>query len=85
MMEASSRRSLQILLLFSSISLQFFSGLSDDSSSSKKKVDSHATSHSSTGTKVVIICLALVAVGLFSFFLFKLYQRRKEKSSMPAF
>lgn len=78
-MEASSRRSLQILLLFSSISLQFFSGLSDDSSSSKKKVDSHATSHSSTGTKVVIICLALVAVGLFSFFLFKLYQKKKRE------
>lgn len=64
--------------LVSVISL-VFSGLSDDSSGSKKKAASHATSHGSTGTKVAIICIALVAVGLFSFFLFKLYQKKKRE------
>ncbi|KAK9287559.1 hypothetical protein L1049_015980 [Liquidambar formosana] len=81
MTEFSRRRWLRFLLFFSSISLQFLSGFSDDSSNSKNgtKAESHSTSSISTGPRVVIICLVIVGVGLLSFFLFKLWQKKKRE------
>ncbi|XP_021912675.1 uncharacterized protein LOC110826355 [Carica papaya] len=73
-------RSLRYLLFFASIFLQFLSGFSDDSknSNSGKKAEPHASS-TKTGTKVVIILLGVLALSLFSFFLFKLWQKKKRE------
>ncbi|XP_028108369.1 uncharacterized protein LOC114307168 isoform X1 [Camellia sinensis] len=84
MTEISRGRSIRFLLFFSSISLQFiavFSGLSNDSSSSKggTKADKQAASSSGTGSKIIIICLVLAAVGFLSFSLFKLWQKKKRE------
>ncbi|KAB2628378.1 hypothetical protein D8674_033173 [Pyrus ussuriensis x Pyrus communis] len=78
MSEFSGCRSPTLFLLFASISLQFFPGFSDDSSSSKdgKKSESRSTS-SHTGSTLVIIFLGFVVVALFSLFLFKLWQKKK--------
>lgn len=56
-------------------------GLADDPSGSKNgiKAESHPTSGSSTGLRVLFIFLGLVAVVLFSIFLFKLYQKKKRE------
>ncbi|KAK2662308.1 hypothetical protein Ddye_000882 [Dipteronia dyeriana] len=82
MSEIWRSRSLRSLLLFCSISLQFLSAFSDDSSLGKgKQTEAHATSKSgsNTGAKVVIILSAVVAVGGFAFFLFKLWQKKKRE------
>ncbi|KAL7258024.1 hypothetical protein ACSBR1_004199 [Camellia fascicularis] len=81
MTEISRRRSIRFLLFFSSISLQFIAGLSNDSSSSKDgtKADKQAASSSGTGSKIIIICLVLASVGLLSFSLFKLWQKKKRE------
>ncbi|KAL9448522.1 hypothetical protein AB3S75_015917 [Citrus x aurantiifolia] len=81
MNEISRHRSFQFLLLISSICLQFIPAISNDSSSTKKGKQSaaHHTSRSNTGAKVGIILLGLVAVGLFSFFLFKLWQKKRRE------
>ncbi|KAB2088241.1 hypothetical protein ERO13_A04G133900v2 [Gossypium hirsutum] len=76
MTEVSRRRSLRLQLLFASVSLQFISGFSGDSTSSIS-LNSKSNANSKNGTKVVIILIVLVAVGLFSFFLFKVWQKRK--------
>ncbi|KVH88519.1 hypothetical protein Ccrd_026628 [Cynara cardunculus var. scolymus] len=69
--------SLRFLLLLSLISAQFFSGFSDDSNSKNgTKVDAHSSS-SRTGSIILIICIALVAVVGLSFFLFRLWQKKK--------
>ncbi|KAK3037713.1 hypothetical protein RJ639_031084 [Escallonia herrerae] len=81
MTEISGRGSSLCNLLFVSlISLQFIPGFSNDSPSTKNgtKADAKSTS-SSTGSTVVIICLVLAAVALLSFFLFKLWQRKKRE------
>lgn len=60
----------------------FWSGFSNgDSSSSKNSTNaaSHATSNSSNGSTLAIIFLGLVVVGLLSFFLFKLWQKKKRE------
>ncbi|XP_022748707.1 uncharacterized protein LOC111298210 [Durio zibethinus] len=77
MTEISRSRSLRFLLFFASVSLQFISGFSDDTTSSKNNTKTKSNGKSNSGTKVVIILLGLVAVGLFSFFLFKLWQKKK--------
>ncbi|MFQ6648865.1 hypothetical protein Gotur_020856 [Gossypium turneri] len=76
MTEVSRRRTLRLLLLFASVSLQFISGFSGDSTSSIS-LNSKSNANSKHGTKVVIILIVLVAVGLFSFFLLKVWQKRK--------
>ncbi|XWS40409.1 hypothetical protein CRYUN_Cryun18bG0138600 [Craigia yunnanensis] len=76
MTEISRSRSLRFLLFFAFVSLQFISGFSDETGS-KKSSKTKSDANSNTGTKVVIILLGLVAVGLFSFFLFKLWQKKK--------
>ncbi|WZZ11380.1 hypothetical protein YC2023_097301 [Brassica napus] len=40
------------------------------------KAESHTTS-SRTGTKVILVLVGLVAVAMFSFFLYKLWQKKK--------
>ncbi|KAL3515748.1 hypothetical protein ACH5RR_022650 [Cinchona calisaya] len=69
------------LLFFFSISLQFISGFSNDSSSPKEgtKTDGHSSKGGSTGSSVAIICLVIVAVVLLSFFLFKFWQKKKRE------
>lgn len=77
---AELMRQLQFVIdfnLFQSISN--FSVFSGDSSILPKEKEAKITSGGSTGAKVVIILLAIVAVGLFSFFLFKLWQRKKRE------
>ncbi|XP_057466117.1 uncharacterized protein LOC130755668 isoform X1 [Actinidia eriantha] len=58
-----------------------FSGLSNDLSSSTNATNTskETGSSSGTGSKIVIICLVLVAVVLLSFFLFKLWQKKKRQ------
>ncbi|KAJ7949715.1 putative Transmembrane protein [Quillaja saponaria] len=74
-------RSLQFQILFFSISLQIIAGLANDPSSSKheNKAESHEVSSSSAGVKIVIVCLGLVAVVSFCFFLFKIWQKKKRQ------
>ncbi|KAJ9159025.1 hypothetical protein P3X46_024557 [Hevea brasiliensis] len=75
-----SLRLRSLILFFASISLQFISGISGDPSSSKNGTKANAhTSGSNTGRKIVIILLVFVAVGLFSFFLFKFWQKKKRE------
>ncbi|KAE8663572.1 WD repeat-containing protein 82-B-like isoform X1 [Hibiscus syriacus] len=69
----SRSRSVRFLLFFASVYLQFIPGFSDDSTSSKTKPDAN----SNTATIIVIVLFGLVAVGLFSFFLYKLWQKKK--------
>ncbi|AEE28474.1 hypothetical protein AtNW77_Chr1g0010031 [Arabidopsis thaliana] len=66
------------LLFFASIGLQFFLGLSGDSKNTNAgvKTESH-TSSSKTGTKVILVLVGFVAVAMFSFFLYKLWQKKK--------
>ncbi|CAN7019769.1 unnamed protein product [Brassica rapa subsp. trilocularis] len=52
-----------------------FPGLSGDSKNTNK-AESH-TSSSRTGTKVILVLLGFVAVAMFSFFLYKLWQKKK--------
>ncbi|CDY50886.1 BnaCnng19780D [Brassica napus] len=49
--------------------------LSGDSKNTNK-AESH-TSSSRTGTKVILVLLGFVAVAMFSFFLYKLWQKKK--------
>ncbi|VVA90627.1 unnamed protein product [Arabis nemorensis] len=67
------------LIFFASIGLQFVLGLSGDSKNTNTggaKAESH-TSSSKTGTKVILILVGFVAVAMFSFFLYKLWQKKK--------
>ncbi|GMJ12610.1 hypothetical protein like AT1G09645 [Hibiscus trionum] len=77
MSEISTSRSLRFLLFLASVSLHFISGFCDDSKDSKNSSKTKSDVVSNTGTKVVLILFGLVAVGLFSFFLFKLWQKKK--------
>ncbi|CAA2984985.1 uncharacterized protein LOC111409819 [Olea europaea subsp. europaea] len=83
MTDISAERSLRFLVLSSLIFLQFISGYSDDSLSSKNgtKTESHSPSHSGGNTVsiVAIICLVLVAAVLLSYFLFKFWQKKKRE------
>ncbi|KAA3482160.1 transmembrane protein [Gossypium australe] len=77
MTEISRSRSLRFLLFFASVSLHFISGFSDESKGSNNSSKTKSNAINNTGTKVIFIVLGLVAVGLFSFFLFKLWQKKK--------
>lgn len=55
-------------------------GLADSSSTSDdKNAAPKKSSGGSTWLQVVLVCLGLVAVGAFSVFLFKLWQRKKRE------
>ncbi|KAK8613805.1 hypothetical protein V6N13_101561 [Hibiscus sabdariffa] len=77
MTEISRSRSPRFLLFFASVSLQFISGFSDDSTNSEISSKTKSNGNSNVATKVVIVLIGLAAVGLFSFFLFKAWQKRK--------
>ncbi|KAK9069639.1 hypothetical protein SSX86_011543 [Deinandra increscens subsp. villosa] len=80
MTEISNRRSLGFLLLFFFISEQFLSGFSDDSKSQKeKKTDAHSSSSSMSGSTILILCLAVATVVGLSYFLFRLWQKKKRE------
>ncbi|KAL4580773.1 hypothetical protein LXL04_016975 [Taraxacum kok-saghyz] len=76
---------LRFLLLFFSISLQFLPGFSDDSKSEKDTkvddadADADASSRPKHGSTIFIICILLAAVVSLSFFLFKLWQKKKRE------
>ncbi|XP_047315049.1 uncharacterized protein LOC124918998 [Impatiens glandulifera] len=71
-------RSLRFLLFFSSIALQFLSGIcEDDSGKNEEKKESKS---SSTGSKIAVICLVIIAAVSLSFFLFKLWQKKKREA-----
>ncbi|PIN11432.1 hypothetical protein CDL12_15971 [Handroanthus impetiginosus] len=82
MSKIGSLRSLQLFAcFFSSFALLLISGLADNSSTSNSSNDnktaSKKSSGGSTGLKILIICLGLLAIGAFTVFLFKLWQRKK--------
>ncbi|XP_047339112.1 uncharacterized protein LOC124942621 [Impatiens glandulifera] len=69
---------LRFLLFFSSIALQFVSGLSKDSSDSSKGVNGEKKSKSTgNGSMIAVILLVTVAALALSFFLFKIWQKKK--------
>ncbi|CAL9179359.1 unnamed protein product, partial [Musa hybrid cultivar] len=59
----------------------FLLGLSENPSPSKDstKADSHSSSRSNTGLKVLLICLGAIALVLLSYFLFKKWQKKKRE------
>ncbi|KAM3290997.1 hypothetical protein P3S67_019286 [Capsicum chacoense] len=73
--------SFPFLLFFLTFSHQFITGFSDVSSNPQNgtKTDSHVASSKTTGSTILIVCLALVAVFLLSFFLFKFWQKKKRE------
>ncbi|KAI7742449.1 hypothetical protein M8C21_004974 [Ambrosia artemisiifolia] len=79
MTEISNQRSLRLLLLLSLISSQFLSGISDDS---KSKIEAKTDAHSSSGmsgSTVLILCIAVASVAGLTFFLFRLWQKKKRE------
>ncbi|KAI4332346.1 hypothetical protein L6164_017263 [Bauhinia variegata] len=80
MISYTSRRSLQFPLLLL-ISLQILSGLADDSSAAnnENKGVSHGASRNNMGLKITLVCLGVVTVVAFCFFLFKLWQKKKRE------
>ncbi|EOA37222.1 hypothetical protein CARUB_v10010723mg [Capsella rubella] len=62
------------LIFFASIGLQFVLGLSGDSKNTNAESRS---SSSKTGTKVILVLVGFVVVAMFSFFLYKLWQKKK--------
>ncbi|GMI70649.1 hypothetical protein like AT1G09645 [Hibiscus trionum] len=77
MTEISRSRSVRFLLFSASVCLQFIPGFSDDSTSSESSSKSKPSTNSNTATIIVIVLFGFIAVGLFSFFLFKLWQKKK--------
>ncbi|CAL9121253.1 unnamed protein product [Musa acuminata var. zebrina] len=79
--DGSHRSTLQLLLLLLSIALHLIPGLSENPSPSKDstKADSHSSSRSNTGLKVLLICLGAIALVLLSYFLFKKWQKKKRE------
>ncbi|KAL8255052.1 hypothetical protein R6Q59_033273 [Mikania micrantha] len=74
------RRSLGFLLFLSLISLQFLSGFSDESNPQKEmKTDTHSSSSSMSRSTVLILCIAVATVVGLSFFLFRLWQKKKRE------
>ncbi|GFQ03955.1 hypothetical protein PHJA_002539400 [Phtheirospermum japonicum] len=75
---SSDERGFRVWAFFSSIFLLCVSAYSDDSSTPKigTKTESHG---GSKGSKIALICLALLAVGLLSFFLLRFWQKKKRE------
>ncbi|KAL1214248.1 hypothetical protein V5N11_034774 [Cardamine amara subsp. amara] len=75
---SSSGLSWRCLLFFASIGLHFVLGLTGDSKNTNTGVNAEShTSSSKTGTKVILILVGFVSVVIFSFFLYKLWQKKK--------
>ncbi|KAL0549802.1 hypothetical protein IC582_014291 [Cucumis melo] len=75
-----SPRPSDFLSFSASLSLLFVSALSDDSSK-KDSINSgnHPSSRSNTGSMVAIILLGILVAVLLSFFLFKLWQKKRRE------
>ncbi|CAH8383838.1 unnamed protein product [Eruca vesicaria subsp. sativa] len=63
------------LVLFASFVMHFVLGLSGDSNTGVKAESN--TSSNRRGAKVILILVGFVAVAMFSFFLYKLWQKKK--------
>ncbi|KAJ0250649.1 hypothetical protein HA466_0139580 [Hirschfeldia incana] len=74
----TSGLSWRLLVFFTSSVLHFVAGLSGDTNNTNKgvKTESH-TSSSRIGAKVILILVGFVAIAMFSFFLYKLWQKKK--------
>ncbi|KAL8485867.1 hypothetical protein ACS0TY_027960 [Phlomoides rotata] len=64
---------------FCTFSVIFISGLADTSSTSDGKIKNAASKKSSGTLTVLFVILGLLAVGAFSVFLYKLWQRKKRE------
>ncbi|XP_030539196.1 uncharacterized protein LOC115747258 [Rhodamnia argentea] len=66
-------------VLLASILLRLSPGSSDDSSNSKNgtKSEIHDKSSGNAGSMVLVVLVVIVAVALFSFVLYKLWQKKK--------
>lgn len=66
------------LLALISLHLQFLSGLADNNTSDSKKENKDVSAHS-TGLKILVVFVGVLAVIAFGVFLFKLWQRKKRE------
>ncbi|KAL3620806.1 hypothetical protein CASFOL_035718 [Castilleja foliolosa] len=69
----------RVWAFLSSFFLLCVSAYSDDSSSTPKNGTKPESHGGSKGSKIALICLALLAVGLLSFFLFRFWQKKKRE------
>ncbi|XP_074566017.1 uncharacterized protein LOC141822465 [Curcuma longa] len=75
-----SGRSTRLLLLVLSVSLNLLTGLSEDPSPPKDSTTtSNHSSSSKTGLKLFLACLGVAIIVLLSFFLFKMWQKRRRE------
>ncbi|KAL3814540.1 hypothetical protein ACJIZ3_015808 [Penstemon smallii] len=76
-----SKRWLRLSAFLFSISLHFISAYSDDSSTPKNgtKAEDHPPSGGSKGPTIAIICLLLVGVAGLSFFLYRIWLKKKRE------
>ncbi|XP_013603009.1 PREDICTED: uncharacterized protein LOC106310322 [Brassica oleracea var. oleracea] len=75
---SASGLSWQRLVLLASFVLHFVLGLSGDSKNTETGVETEShTSSSRRGAKVILILVGFVAVAMFSFFLYKQWQKKK--------
>ncbi|XP_042437538.1 uncharacterized protein LOC122023481 isoform X1 [Zingiber officinale] len=76
-----SGRSARLLLLLLSVSLNLITGLSENPSPSKDSTtaSNHSSSGHKTGLKVLLACVGVAILLVLSFFLFKMWQKRKRE------
>ncbi|KAJ8530925.1 hypothetical protein K7X08_023806 [Anisodus acutangulus] len=65
--------------IFLTLFLQFIPGLADTSSTSSENKGKNHSSRISTGVRVVIVCLGILAVVGFCYVLFKIWQKKKRE------
>ncbi|KAI4324202.1 hypothetical protein L6164_023757 [Bauhinia variegata] len=81
MISFTSTRSLRFSFLVFLISQQILSGLANNQSGAQNenKDESHGASRSNMRSKILLICLGLVALITFGVVLFKLWQKKKRE------
>ncbi|KAJ3708257.1 hypothetical protein LUZ61_011962 [Rhynchospora tenuis] len=74
-------RSVRFLLVLATISLQFISGLGDDSLPAKNgtTTETPSSSKSKTGQTVLFVLLGIGCAAAVGFFLFKYWQKKKRE------
>ncbi|CAA0824760.1 Unknown protein [Striga hermonthica] len=78
MREISTPKGFRLLAFLSAIFLLFVSAYADESSTPKKGKNTESNG-GSNGSKIALVCVAIVAVGLLSFFLFRFWQKKKRE------